>query len=145
MEVHLAPVGIRRHATPCAGAPHLSADDRRTRSSESYFITRDYLIQGLLVERLQKSGHKFDGVDLSPQMVRHAEMRRGVKLIEADARSLPFASETYNTAIIATGVVDFLEDDGQIGLIVNEARRVTEDSGKVLVGFHAGTPRPRDR
>ena len=67
--------------------------------------------QGLLVEQLQKSGHKVDGVDLSPQMVKYAEMRRGLKLIEADARNLPFASEMYNTTIISTGVVDFLHDE----------------------------------
>jgi Methyltransferase domain len=96
--------------------------------------------QGLLVEQLQRSGHKVDGVDLSPQMVKYAEMRRGLKLIEADARNLPFASEMYNTTIIATGVVDFLHDDGQIGLIVNEARRVTQDAGKVLVGFVGAHP-----
>ena len=96
--------------------------------------------QGLLVEQLQKSGFKVDGVDQSPQMVKYAEMRRGLKLIEADGRNLPFASKMYNTAIIATGVVDFLDDDGQVGLIVNEARRVTHDSGKVLVAFLGAHP-----
>jgi len=96
--------------------------------------------QGLLVEQLQKSGHKVEGVDLSPQMIKYALTRRGLKLIEADARKLPFADRTYGTTIIATGVVDFLDDEGQIGLIVNEARRVTEDAGKVLVGFHRAHP-----
>lgn len=96
--------------------------------------------QGLLVEQLQKSGHKVDGVDQSPQMVKYAEMRRGLKLIEADGRNLPFAPNMYNTAIIATGVVDFLHNDDEIGLIVNEARRVTQDSGKVLVAFHRAHP-----
>lgn len=91
--------------------------------------------QGLLVEQLQKSGHKVDGIDQSPQMIKYAETRRGLKLIEADASNLPFASEMYNTAIIATGVVDFLDDDGQVRAIVDEARRVTRDSGKVLVAF----------
>ena len=96
--------------------------------------------QGLLVEQLQKSGHKVDGVDLSPQMVRYAAERRGLKLIEADARRLPFANQTYNTTIIATGVVDFLDDDAQIGLIANEAKRVTRDFGKVLVAFVGAHP-----
>ena len=96
--------------------------------------------QGLLVEQLQKSGHKVDGVDLSPQMIKYAQIRRGLKLIEADARRLPFADQTYDTTIIATGVVDFLADDAQIGLIVNEARRVTQASGKVLVSFVGAHP-----
>jgi hypothetical protein len=91
--------------------------------------------QGLLVEQLQKSGHKVEGVDLSPQMIKYALTRRGMKLIEADARKLPFADRTYNTTIIATGVVDFLDDESQIGLMVNEARRVTQGAGKVLVAF----------
>ena len=80
--------------------------------------------QGLLVEQLQTTGHKVEGVDLSPQMIKYALTRRGLKLIEADARKLPSADRTYNTTIIATGVVDFLDDEGQIGLIVNEARTV---------------------
>ena len=96
--------------------------------------------QGLLVEQLQKSGHQVDGVDLSPQMIKYAAERRGLRLMEADARNLPFPDKTYSTTIIATGVVDFLDDDAQIGLIVNEARRVTQDSGKVLVAFFGAHP-----
>jgi ubiquinone/menaquinone biosynthesis C-methylase UbiE len=96
--------------------------------------------QGLLVEQLQKSGHKVVGIDLSPQMVKYALMRRGLTLIEADARRLPFADRTYSTTIIATGVVDMLHDEGQIGLIVNEARRATQDAGKVLVAFYGVHP-----
>src|SRR5579884_496376 len=96
--------------------------------------------QGLLVEQLQKSGHKVVGVDLSPQMVSYALTRRGLTLIEADARRLPFADGIYSTTIIATGVVDMLHDEGQIGLIVNEARRATQDGGKVLVAFYGVHP-----
>ena len=46
--------------------------------------------QGLLVEQLQKSGLKVDGVDQSPQMVKYAEMWRGLKLIEADGEEPAF-------------------------------------------------------
>ncbi len=91
--------------------------------------------QGLLVEQLQKSGHKADGVDRSPQMIQYAETRRGLKLIEADARNLPFESGSYSTAIIATGVVDFMNDESEIKRIISEARRVTKGSGKVFVAF----------
>jgi len=70
----------------------------------------------------------------------YAQTRRGLKLIEADARKLPFADNTHSTTIIATGVVDFMDDEGQIGLAVNEARRVTQGSGSVLVGFVRAHP-----
>lgn len=82
--------------------------------------------QGLLVEQLKKTAHKVDGVDLSPEMVKYAWTRRGLRLIEADGRKLPFADNTYATTIIATGVVDFLNDEGS-----------SSDSTRC-------TPRPRD-
>ncbi len=86
--------------------------------------------QGLLVEQLQKSGHSVDGVELSPLMIKYAKTRRGLELIEANARQLPLADNTYNTTIIATGVVDFLDDESQVELIVNEASRVRGPGGQ---------------
>lgn len=96
--------------------------------------------QGLLVEELTKKGYKVDGVDLSPVMVKYAKERRGLELIQADARNLPFSDKSYRTAIIATGVVDFIEDEEQVKLIINEAQRVTQESGKVLVAFYGVHP-----
>lgn len=92
--------------------------------------------QGLLVEQLQKKGFKVDGVDLEPNMIMHAKKRRGLNLIQANAKNMPFADKSYKTSIITTGVVDFLEDEEQIKLIINEALRVTDDSGKVFVAFY---------
>jgi len=69
-------------------------------------------------------------------MISYAKKRRGLDLIEADARNMPFANNSYKTSIIATGVVDFIDDEEQIKLIINEALRVTDGSGKVFVAFY---------
>lgn len=69
-------------------------------------------------------------------MIMYAKKRRGLNLIQADAKNMPFADKSYKTSIITTGVVDFLEDEEQIKLIIDEALRVTDDSGKVFVAFY---------
>ena len=92
--------------------------------------------QGLIVAALRKSGFRCDGVDLSAEMIRYAKTRRGLTLVRADARAMPFGTGTYETIIYATGVVDFIGDDAQIGLIMNEARRIATQSGKILVAFY---------
>lgn len=104
------------------------------------FITNPVLIigagQGLLVEQLQKKDLMVDGIDSDPEMISYAKKRRGLDLIEADAGNMPFANDSYKTSIIATGVVDFMDDEEQIKLIIDEALRVTDGSGKVFVAFY---------
>jgi ubiquinone/menaquinone biosynthesis C-methylase UbiE len=92
--------------------------------------------QGLLVEELQKSGLKVDGIDAEPQMVAFAKKRRNLDLILANGNKMPFTDNTYKTSIIATGVVDFTDDEEQIRLILGETVRITDDSGIVLVAFN---------
>lgn len=92
--------------------------------------------QGLLVESLQKDGYTVDGIDNNKKMIDYAEKRRGIKLIQADATNLSFNDNSYNTTIIATGVVDYMDDDQLIVKIVNEAMRVTANNGNVLVAFY---------
>lgn len=92
--------------------------------------------QGLLVERLRKDGFHADGIDAEPAMIAYARKRRRLELIEADARTMPFADESYATVIVATGVVDFLDDDAAIRAILDETRRVARRSGHVFVAFH---------
>ena len=92
--------------------------------------------QGLIVEELLKNGLQTDGVDLSSEMIRYANRRRGLTLIEADAKALPFGEGTYETIIYATGVVDFMADEEQIRVILKEARRIIRPSGKIYVGFY---------
>lgn len=97
--------------------------------------------QGLLVDQLQKKGFKVDGVDLEPNMIMYAKKRRGLNLIQANAKNMPFADKIYKTSIITTGVVDFLAEEEEIKLIINEALRVTDDSGKVFVAFYKYHPK----
>ena len=97
--------------------------------------------QGLLVERLQENGLRVDGVDSEPRMIEFAEKRRGLKFIQADGAELPFSDSSYNTSIVATGVIDFLDDKEQIKAIAVEALRVTDDAGKVLVAFYRLHPK----
>lgn len=92
--------------------------------------------QGLLVEELQKSGLKVDGIDAERQMVAFAKKRRNLEIILANGNEMPFADNAYQTSIIATGVIDFLDDEEQIQSILNETIRITDNSGKVLIAFN---------
>jgi ubiquinone/menaquinone biosynthesis C-methylase UbiE len=92
--------------------------------------------QGLIVAEIRKRGLQCDGVDLSPEMIRYAKLRRGISLIHADARAMPFAGQTYGTLIFATGVIDFTGDEPAIQLMLKEAKRIVKDSGKIFVGFY---------
>jgi SAM-dependent methyltransferase len=92
--------------------------------------------QGLIVAALQAQGLQCDGVDLSAEMIRYARLRRGLALVHADARALPFGSGAYKTIIYATGVIDFMSDTEEIRAIMNEGRRIAEHSGTIFVAFY---------
>lgn len=91
--------------------------------------------QGLIVAAIQAQGLQCDGVDLSAEMIRYAQLRRRLTLIHADARALPFGHGAYKTIIYATGVIDFMSDEEEIRGILNEGRRIAEDSGNIFVTF----------
>jgi hypothetical protein len=96
--------------------------------------------QGLLVEELRKRGFAAEGIDMSPQMVAGAEKRRGIKLFLGNANHMPFKKGQFKTTIVATGVLDFLEDRGQIEAIMAEARRVTDEPGEIFATLFGMTP-----
>jgi len=93
--------------------------------------------QGLIVAELRKRGLRCDGVDFSSEMIEYAKLRRGLVLVKADARALPFGASSYRTIIYATGVVDFTSDEETIRLILSEGRRIVNSSGKILVAFYS--------
>ncbi len=92
--------------------------------------------QGLIVAELQKRGLQCDGVDSSPEMIRYAKLRRGLALIQADAKALPLKNGSYRTIIYATGVIDFIGDDAAIKLILDEAKRIVSPAGHIFVAFY---------
>lgn len=92
--------------------------------------------QGLIVEELLKRGFQCDGVDYSAEMIRHARQRRGLSLIQADAKAMPLKAGAYQTIIYATGVVDFIGDEAEIKRIMAEAARVVSRTGEIFVAFY---------
>jgi ubiquinone/menaquinone biosynthesis C-methylase UbiE len=92
--------------------------------------------QGLLVGELRNKGIECDGVDLSPEMIRYAKLRRGLSLVHADAKSMPFQNGTYATILYATGVIDFIGDEEEIRKILNEGRRIVKPSGEMIIAFY---------
>lgn len=91
---------------------------------------------GLIVAEIRKAGLQCDGIDLSSEMIRCAKLRRGIDIIHADARAMPFPDHTFETVIFATGVVDFTGDETAIREMLEEGRRVVRESGKVFVAFY---------
>lgn len=92
--------------------------------------------QGLIVAELRRQGLQCEGLDLSPEMVKYAKSRRGLALIEADAKAMPFAPAAYETIIYATGVIDFIGDEEAIRAILEEGRRVMKPGGKIFIAFY---------
>jgi SAM-dependent methyltransferase len=92
--------------------------------------------QGLIVAELRKNGLQCDGVDLSPEMIRYAKIRRGLDLVQADARAMPFGKAAYRTILYATGVVDFMSDEEEMRAIMNEGKRIVDQPGNIFVAFY---------
>ena len=96
--------------------------------------------QGLIVEELLKNGVQCDGVDFSAEMIRYARLRRGLTLIQADAKAMPLKNGAYQTIIYATGVVDFMGDEAEIKRIMGEASRIVSPTGNIFVAFYRSSP-----
>ena len=100
--------------------------------------------QGLIVEELRRRGHECDGVDLSSEMIRQAKLRRGMMLVRADAKAMPFPAASYETILYATGVVDFTAEDDDIRAMLTEGRRVVKESGRIFVAFYKASAAQED-
>ncbi len=92
--------------------------------------------QGVVIEHLRKKGLEVHGVDLEPRMIALARERRGIRMIRANATSLPFEDGAFRTVIIATGIVDYMSDEGMIRAVFAEALRVTRNNGDLIVTFY---------
>jgi SAM-dependent methyltransferase len=100
--------------------------------------------QGLIVAELKNRGFQCDGVDFSAEMIRYARLRRGLDLIQADAKAMPLKSGSYQTIIYATGVIDFTSDEVDIKRMLVEAKRIVNPDGKILVAFYRLSPTLED-
>ena len=69
-------------------------------------------------------------------MLEYARVRRGLTLVRANATAMPFADGTYETVIIATGVIDFMADSRDIETVLREANRIVSGTGNVFVAFY---------
>lgn len=69
-------------------------------------------------------------------MMEYARLRRGLTLVRANATAMPFADGTYETVIVATGVIDFMADVRQIETVLREANRIVSGTGNVFVAFY---------
>jgi SAM-dependent methyltransferase len=96
--------------------------------------------QGLIVAELLRRGFQCDGVDFSSEMIRYARLRRGLSLIQADAKAMPLKDGAYQTVIHATGVVDFIGDEVEIKRIMEEAARIVSPTGNIFVAFYRASP-----
>ena len=92
--------------------------------------------QGLIVEELRRQGLRCDGIDLSARMLEYARSRRGLTLVRANATSMPFVDGSYETIILATGVIDFMADLQDIETVMREATRIVSGTGNVFVAFY---------
>ena len=95
---------------------------------------------GLIMEKLMEKGLQVDGIELSPQMVKYAKEVRGLELIHGDAREMPIKDNTYESSLIATGVIDVMDDLKGIEKIIQEVHRVTVDKGPIYAAFYQWHP-----
>jgi hypothetical protein len=94
---------------------------------------------GLIVAELRRDGFECEGIDLSSEMIRQAKLRRGITLVHADAKAVPFPAASFQTIIYATGVIDFTAEDDEIHAMLKEGRRVVKESGKIFVAFYTAS------
>jgi len=99
---------------------------------------------GMIIERLQARGLQVDGIELSPQMVKYAKKLRNLELIQGDAREMPVKDHAYKSSLIATGVIDVMDDLEEIKKIIEETKRVTIDKGPIHVAFYQWHPMVTD-
>jgi ubiquinone/menaquinone biosynthesis C-methylase UbiE len=94
--------------------------------------------RGAYPARLQAhlSSGRLTIVDYSMNMARRARSAFGLPYVVADARSLPFAGSAFASALVATGVLEFLAPAGREGVLV-ELGRVSRPGAPILVAASA--------
>jgi len=83
---------------------------------------------GELEHELTASGHAVTGLDLSHPMLKRAARKGLDRLVQADARALPFAAARFDLVMIMESI-GYLELDA----VFKEARRVLRKRGRFLI------------
>lgn len=96
--------------------------------------------QGLVVDYYRRLGLRAFGLDRNPAMVQAGRLRRGLCLVQADARALPFLAQSFGTVIFSSGVVDYGAQRDDLGTMLGEARRVLRPGGRIAAAFYQVEP-----
>ncbi|GIW62584.1 MAG: hypothetical protein KatS3mg090_0410 [Patescibacteria group bacterium] len=84
---------------------------------------------------IAKLGYEVVGIDLSPEMLKQAEKKCSpdlkLKFLHADATSLPFSDNSFDSASISFGLHDMPYEIGIAAL--KEMKRVIKKKGKILI------------
>lgn len=121
---------------------HLFAGDRQWACAQAHGDVLEVAVgTGRNLEHYP-SDAQVTGVDLSPEMLRHARrraqrVRPGARLFEADAESLPFDDESFDT-VVCTYSLCSVPDDHKA---VSEMARVLRRSGRLVLVDHVASPR----
>lgn len=92
---------------------------------------------GHVARYLHEQGVQVCGVDLSPEMIRHASrLNPQIDFSTGDMRSLDFSDGSF-AGIVAFYSIIHLETD-ELGAALMELRRVLAEGGVLLLAFHVG-------
>lgn len=91
---------------------------------------------GVILPELSKHAAEITGVDIHPQIdlvkqIIQDEKINNVKLIKADATSLPFADNKFD-CVWCMSVLEFIPDSEKV---IAEVKRVARDDATIIIGF----------
>ena len=93
---------------------------------------------GHIARYLQERDVEIFGVDLSPEMVRVAtSLNPGIEFRTGDMKQLNMPEGSLAGAVAFYSIVHF--DSAELGVVVQQVRRVLEPGGLFLVSFHVGS------
>ncbi len=99
---------------------------------------------GLLTRAMKDLGlQQVLGVDWSAAMARLARQQRGVETVVTDGCRLPFADQTFRSAVCSTGVLN-PNDGSSASRIVDELCRVVQPESRILFSFFAPSQAMRE-
>ncbi len=84
-------------------------------------------------------GNEVTGIDISPEMLRHAERKakgRKIRLVEGDASRMRFRDSAFDVSMITFSLHDM---PWQTGIrVLKEMKRVTKKGGRIFIADYSG-------